>query len=94
MTLTEFIDEAVMIATEKGKRPAAFIAMRERHGLVEAIRLCVDRSSPGFETAHRLDMLEWSLEEAVLKFPEDFPWPSTRKNAKERLDWARSSQRS
>jgi hypothetical protein len=93
MTLTEFIDESIRLATEKGEPPVAFISMRAKHGLVTAIRLCVDRGSSGLDTADKLGMLEWSLEAAVLKFPSDFPWPSTQKNARERLDWKRNAHR-
>jgi hypothetical protein len=86
MTLTEFIDEGIRLSTERGARPHAFIKMRETHGLVTAIRLCVDRGASGLETARKIGLLDWSLEAAVLQFPDDFS-STTQRHAKERLEW-------
>lgn len=75
--LDRFIDESIRQSVAKGYRPATFIQMRQRWGTKEAIkRLAVSGEiQSGFVRLKDLELLEWSIEAAVLKFPTHFEKP-------------------
>lgn len=72
--LEAFIDETIKLAQQKGYHPTTFIAMRKRHRTVPAIsRLVVSGEiQSGFKRLRELGLLDWSIEAAVMKFPEEF----------------------
>ena len=72
--LEEFIDESIRQSRQKNYHPTVFIRMRGEYGTVEAIKKLVisGEIKSGFKRLEKLDLLEWSLEAAVLKFPNEF----------------------
>ena len=72
--LEKFIDELISRSIEEGYTPQTFIDMRYRHGTVEAIkRLVTSRNiQQGLKRLGELNLLDLSVEAAVLKFPEEF----------------------
>ena len=72
--LDTFIDESIRQSIAKGYHPTAFMQMRERWGTKEAIRRLVvsGETQSGFRRLKDLNLLQWSIENAVLKFPTDF----------------------
>ncbi len=82
MTLEQFIVESLKRSSEKKYHPTGFLQMvpkafpseSARLGLIEAIRRCVESSEPksGFRRMVDLDLKDWTLEAAVLRFPELF----------------------
>ena len=72
--LERFIDESVKRSIAKGYSPTAFVGMRQRHGTKEAIKRLVVSGDiqSGFRRMKQLGILDWSIEAAVLKFPEEF----------------------
>jgi hypothetical protein len=90
--LEAFIDESLRISRKHGYHPTAFVGMRARHGTVGAIsRLVVsgDTGQSGFKRLHQLGLLEWSVEEAVTRFPDEFS-REVRQAAEWRLAQARA----
>jgi hypothetical protein len=73
-TLEAFVDEGVRRMGQRGYTPHEFIRMRREHGTAPAIeRLVVSGEvQSGFYRLRRLDMLEWSMESAVLAFAQQF----------------------
>ncbi len=88
MTLEPFIDESIKRSNKKGYHPTTFIRMRSDYGTIPAIKRLVESGEPqsGFRRLKELGMLDWSLEAAVLKFPQDFPDRKTAEYARARLD--------
>lgn len=88
MTLEQFIDESIKRSAEKDYHPTTFMRMRRDYGTIRAIKRLVESSErqSGFRRLQELGMLDWSLEAAVLKFPEDFPDRKTAEYARARLD--------
>ena len=89
MTLDQFIDESIRQSRLKGYSPTAFMRMRASHGTVEAIRRLVQSSDKqsGFVKLRTLDLLDWSSEAAVLRFPDEPGFTrETVAYAKARLD--------
>lgn len=88
MTLDEFIDESIRRSRAKGYHPSIFIDMRQKFGAIAATKRLVETSEPqsGFKRLKQLGLLDWSLEAAVLKFPNEFPDKKTQEYAKARLD--------
>jgi hypothetical protein len=84
--LEAFIDETIRLSREKGYHPTAFIAMR-RKGTVEAISKLVRSGDvqSGFKRLRDLDLLDWTIEAAVMKFPDEFS-KGVQECAKFRLD--------
>ncbi len=72
--LEAFVDEGIRRARERGYHPTAFVQMRERYLTVEAIRRLVRSGDiqSGFKRMKELGMLEWTLEQAVIQFPQHF----------------------
>jgi hypothetical protein len=59
---------------QRGYTPHEFIRMRQHHGTASAIeRLVVSGEvQSGFYRLRKLNILEWSMESAVLAFPDEF----------------------
>ncbi len=88
--LDVFIDETIRRAVAKGYHPTVFVGMRERWGTKDAIKRLVASGEiqSGFRRLKDLNMLEWSIEAAVLKFPSHFD-KNIREAAQFRLDQAK-----
>jgi hypothetical protein len=72
--LEAFIDETVKLAKARGYNPTIFIAMRRQHGTIGAIERLVlsgDIQS-GFKRLRQLNLINWTIEAAVTKFPDEF----------------------
>ena len=92
--LEEFVDESIHRSSEHGYRPTGFIGMRNRFGTVGAIDRLV-RSGDikgGFKRLEALGLLEWTVEAAVLRFPDEFS-REVRAAAEWRLAQAGSGER-
>ncbi len=74
MSLEDFVRESIQRSVAKKYHPTVFQRMWQEHGLVPAIKRLVESSEPqsGFRRLKELDLLPWSLEAAVLKFPNEF----------------------
>lgn len=72
--LEEFVDKSIALNIEHGNTPHTLIQMRERMGTVAAITSLVPRSiaTSGYLKAIKLNLIEWSLEAAVCRFPSQF----------------------
>ncbi|MCY4034921.1 MAG: hypothetical protein OXF29_04625 [Hyphomicrobiales bacterium] len=72
--LEKFIDESIEQSRRVNYHPTTFIGMRKDSGTVEAIRKLVVSGEIqfGFRRLEECGLLKWSLEAAVLKFPEEF----------------------
>ena len=84
--LEAFIDETIRRARQKGYYPTVFQAMRSRHGTVAAIEKLVQSGEvqSGFKRLKALGLLDWSIEAAVIKFPDRFS-PAAHQCAEFRL---------
>ncbi|HUF55455.1 MAG TPA: hypothetical protein VMM55_02730 [Thermohalobaculum sp.] len=82
--LEAFIDETIRLARLKGYHPTAFVAMRSRRGTVPAISTLVVSGDiqSGFRRLRDLGLLDWSIEAAVLKFPDEF-----KREVREAAEW-------
>lgn len=87
--LEEYIDETIRLAHLKGYRPTAFISMRQRHQTIPAISQLVQSGDvqSGFKRLSELGLIDWTIEAAVLKFPDEFS-ADTRECAAFRLKLA------
>lgn len=92
--LEAFIDEGIRRSEAKRYYPHEFKRMRKRWGTTEAIRRLVisGEMQSGFRRMKDLDLLEWSLEEAVRKFPRSEFNREVREAAEWRLEQARAPQ--
>lgn len=72
--LEAFIDETIHLSRKNGYHPTAFIGMRQRLGTVKAISQLVAQSDiqSGFRRLKQLGLLDWTIEAAVVKFPDEF----------------------
>ena len=72
--LESFIDESIRRSAQRGYHPTDFIRMRTQYKTVPAIERLVKSGDvqSGFKKLKQLNMLEWSIEAAVLKFPDEF----------------------
>lgn len=72
--LEAFIDEAIRRGREKGYHPTIFIGMRQNLGTIPAISKLVRSGDlqSGFMRLHDLNLLDWTIEAAVEKFPSEF----------------------
>jgi hypothetical protein len=88
--LEAFVDEGIRRMAKRGYYPTIFQGMRERHGTVEAIAKLVESGEiqSGFRKLQQLRMLDWSMEAAVMRFPERFS-PAARECAEFRLRLAK-----
>jgi hypothetical protein len=74
VSLEEFIEDSLQHLSERGYVPDEFLDMRNQHGLITAITRCVEGSEfkGGFLRLLELGLVDWSLESAVVEFPERF----------------------
>jgi len=72
--LEAFIDEAIRLASQHDYHPTVFQGMRRQHGTIEAIEKLVQSGDvqSGFKWLHKLGLLDWTIESAVVKFPIEF----------------------
>jgi hypothetical protein len=73
--LEAFIDESIRVSAKNGYFPTVFQGMRARHTTVGAIEKLVvsGELQTGFKRLQELGLAkDWSIEAAVLKFPEKF----------------------
>ncbi len=89
--LESFIDETIRLSREHGYHPTTFITMRQRHGTIGAIsRLVVSGDiQSGFRRLNELGLLDWTIETAVTKFPDEFS-RDVRQSAEWRLTQAKA----
>ena len=88
--LEKFIDESIERLKENGYIPHMFIDMRLQHGTVEAIKRLVASKNvrEEFIKLWELNLLDMSIEAAVLRFPEEFT-PEEQEVARWRLSQVR-----
>jgi hypothetical protein len=86
-----FIDESLERSRLKGYQAPVFRRMRFEHGTQEAIRRLAEADvlQSGLRELAKLDLLDWSVEAAVLRFPDRFPNRLTRESARFKLSQAR-----
>lgn len=79
--LEAFIDEGTI---ERGYHPAVFIGMRHKSGTIDAIERLVQSPEiqTGFNRLHQLNLLDWTIEAAVIRFPSEFS-----NNAQQCAEW-------
>jgi len=72
--LEAFIDKSIKVSAENKYFPTNFIAMRARYGTVQAIsRLVISGDiQSGFTRMRDLGLIDYTIEAAVLKFPDAF----------------------
>ncbi len=74
--LEAFIDESILRSRKRGYYPSEFIRMRgrDKSRTVDAIERLIKAGEiqSGFKRLQQLDLLEWSIEASVLKFPDQF----------------------
>jgi hypothetical protein len=82
--LEAFIDETLELAKARGYVPTVFIGMRRQYGTIDAIERLVQSGDiqSGFKRLRQLDLLDWTIESAVIKFPSEFT-----RNARECSEW-------
>ena len=82
--LEAFIDQSIKISRDHGYHPTVFIGMRQQHGTVKAIERLVESGEiqSGFKKLRQLNLLDWTIEAAVSKFPNEFS-----RNARECAEW-------
>jgi hypothetical protein len=72
--LEAFIDEMLRLAAANNYHPTVFVGMRNKRGTVPAIEKLVQSGDvqSGFKRLRDLGLLDWTIESAVLKFPDRF----------------------
>jgi hypothetical protein len=82
--LEAFIDEAIKLAKECGYNPTKFIGMRRQYGPLDAMERLVQSGDiqSGFRRFNRLNLLGWTIESAITKFPTEFS-----RNARQCAEW-------
>ena len=72
--LEAFIDESIRISISNRYPPTIFQRMRAQYGTVDAIERLVKSGDvqSGFKKLISLQLKEWTIESAVLKFRERF----------------------
>lgn len=82
--LEAFIDETIKLGAAKGYHPTTFIGMRERHQTLEAISRLVTSGDiqTGFKRLVGLGLKDWTIEAAVVKFPDEFS-----RDVREAAEW-------
>ena len=85
--LEAFIDQMIKLAKPHRYTPTTFIGMRRQYGTIRAIERLVESGDiqSGFDRLSKIGLLDWTIEAAVIKFPEEFGH-STRECAKWRLE--------
>jgi len=89
--LEAFIDRSIELAKARKYIPTVFIGMRHQYGTLEAIERLVQSGEiqSGFKRLRQLDLLDWTIEAAVTKFPDEFS-----RNARECAEWRLTQARS
>ena len=89
--LEAFIDKTIELARERGYNPTVFQGMRRQYGTHEAIERLVQSGDiqSGFKRLMQLNLLEWTIEAAVTKFPIEFS-----RNARQCAEWRLQQARS
>lgn len=74
LALEAFIDETIQKGREKRYIPTVFIGMRQQLGTIPAISKLIRSGDiqSGFKRLHNLNLLDWTIEAAVEKFPDEF----------------------
>ena len=82
--LEAFIDEDIKLAKQRGYNPTIFVGMRHQYGTVDAIERLVQSGDiqSGFKRLNQLNLLDWTIESAVTRFPAEFSH-----NAKQCAEW-------
>ena len=82
--LEAFIDEGLRLSKERGYNPTTFVGMRHQHGTIDAIERLVQSGDlqSGFKRLKQLDLIDWTMESAVTKFPTEFS-----RNARQCAEW-------
>jgi hypothetical protein len=82
--LEAFVDECIRLSKERGYNPTIFVGMRHQHGTIDAIERLVQSGDmqSGFKRLKQLDLIDWTIESAVTKFPAEFSL-----NAKQCAEW-------
>ena len=72
--LEKFVDEGIKRGAAKGYHPSIFIGMRQQMGTIRAISKLVRSGDiqTGFTRLFELNLLDWTIENAVLMFPGEF----------------------
>jgi hypothetical protein len=72
--LESFIDETINVAIEHDYHPTIFVSMRNQLGTVPAITKLVESGDvqSGFKRLEKLNLLDYTIERAVLRFPNEF----------------------
>jgi len=82
--LEALIDEGLRLSKERGYNPTIFVGMRHQHGTIDAIERLVQSGDmqSGFKRLKQLDLIDWTIESAVTKFPAEFSH-----NARQCAEW-------
>lgn len=82
--LEAFIDEGIKLAKGQGYNPTIFIGMRHQYGTLDAMERLVQSGDiqSGFKRLNQLNLLEWTIESAITKFPTEFS-----RNARQCAEW-------
>jgi hypothetical protein len=72
--LDSFIDESIRRSREREYYPTVFQGMRAQHGTVLTIEKLVKSGDvqSGFKRLKELGLLDWTIEAAVIRFPDMF----------------------
>ncbi len=89
--LESFIDQTIQRARAQGYVPTKFINMRDKMRTIPAISQLVSSGDvqSGFKRLYALGLLDWTIEAAVEKFPNEFS-KSDRECSAFRLSQARA----
>lgn len=89
--LEAFVNESLERSWNKGYPARVFRRMRYDYGTEEAMRRLAeaDALQTGLLELAKRDLLDWSVEAGVLRFPDRFPGRLTQASAKFKLDQAR-----
>ena len=82
--LEAFVDEAIKLAKGHGYNPTIFVGMRHRYGTLDAMERLVQSGDiqSGFKRLNQLNLLDWTIESAITKFPTEFS-----RNARQCAEW-------
>jgi hypothetical protein len=89
--LEAFVKESLERSLSKGYPARVFRRMLGDYGTVEAMRRLAEADvlQTGLLELAKRDLLEWSVEAGVLRFPDRFPERLTQASAQFKLDQAR-----
>lgn len=89
--LEAFIDESIRLSVAHGYQPTIFQRMRRDYGTLDTIERLVRSGDiqSGFKRLKELNLLEWTIEQAVIQFSDEFTRDASE-CARWRLDQARA----